>query len=333
MCILSQVVAMEARRARPRDISNTAWGPVTPRLDDVDFRECLQRIATEMALRIQSFDALDLAQVVWAMSTLELVTNEVLSGVAYELRRKDRAVASEQRAAGGSTSDAGPQVWATLYDLVPEYEHGMEPFIRPKIDELLEFCKSLAHPLSEEDLQAWEAFVIKLEVDNFGRWAGRQILDELGFWESEREFRKEAERQLESTTKVEIRDGLTSECKRMNLRVYCFASYSFLLSSGRRVEGQMQHCSGLLDGSDPPCNRLLRACALPLSRWIDRRFCAEFALLAEICKILEEEPGNAEGTIRIYAGYPLCTSCLGLVWQFGLQWPKISLEVTATACL
>lgn len=222
-----------------------------------------------------------------------------------------------------------------MYDLVPEYEHGLTPFVQSKIDEILAFLRSLTHPFSEEYWPAYKEFIKKLEVDNFGKWAGRQILDELGLWECPREFQKEADRLMEDLIKVEIKEGSTSDCKRIDLRISCFARYSFLLPSGKQVEGDMQQISGTIfdRGDDYASSCPLKAVPLPLSHWVDRRLCAEARLLAKLCELLGADPGNVSGTLNIHAGYPPCTSCLGLLWQFDLRCPHISLSVSIAQCL
>lgn len=81
-------------------------------------------------------------------------------------------------------------------------------------------------------------------------------------------------------------------------------------------------------------SRWLRAVQPPFSALADRRTCSEYQLFDALCERLyrggcttDDQRLQVHGFVNILVSAPPCVSCLGLVRQFQLMFPAVTLQV------
>jgi len=128
-------------------------------------------------------------------------------------------------------------------------------------------------------------------------------------------------------------------------RVFAYAEHSAVLIGGQRVTGRyFRECghtrqtasnyeSTMLTSSAPGW---LPAFQLPNSRHVDRRRCAEFQILQELCRVfvpsgrlnMEQPPWpEVVGVVALFTSVSPCMSCIGAIRHFQLLFPEVEIEV------
>jgi len=130
-------------------------------------------------------------------------------------------------------------------------------------------------------------------------------------------------------------------------RVCAYAEHSVVLAAGQRVTGKhFRECGysrQVFTESDHeitvPARRgpgWLPAFKLPNSRHVDRRLCAEFQVLQELCQVFvpSGEPTIAQppwpevvGVVALLTSVSPCMSCIGAIRHFQLLFPEVEIGV------
>jgi len=131
-------------------------------------------------------------------------------------------------------------------------------------------------------------------------------------------------------------------------RVFAYAEHSVVLAGGQRVTGkhfrECGHSRQVLAASDnettmparPGPGWLPAAFQLPNSRHVDRRLCAEFQVLQELCRVfvpsgeltIAQPPWpDVVGVVALLTSLSPCMSCIGAIRHFQLLFPEVEIEV------
>mmetsp|Transcript_75244 Transcript_75244/g.243294 ORF Transcript_75244/g.243294 Transcript_75244/m.243294 type:complete len:235 (-) Transcript_75244:65-769(-) len=128
-------------------------------------------------------------------------------------------------------------------------------------------------------------------------------------------------------------------------RVFSYAEYSVVAvgGAGPQAEGQLFRESGHTHREERPPRRAkveapaaawLQALRLPNSQHVDRRLCAEFQVLSELCNIFAPEGGKPAprptvvGVVALFTTTSPCMSCLCAIRQFQLLFPEVAIEIS-----
>lgn len=172
-----------------------------------------------------------------------------------------------------------------------------------------------------------------VRIDNFGIVGTRILMDSLGVRDLPASFRERA------TPFIPRLGRLTSEVPRgegvswMRTRVVNYWEYN-LEWPGGRLQGAENGENALHERARD--SRWLRAVTPPFNPFADRRTCSEFRsfdrLLEELSRAGtsadENLRGRVSGCIMMLINAPPCVSCIGVMQQFQLLYPRVVLHIS-----
>ncbi|CAJ1380026.1 unnamed protein product, partial [Effrenium voratum] len=310
---ISQAAKSKVQDFHPLDFANIAWAFAT--LGEKD-DELMETLAREAENKVSTFSSQALGNCAWAFSSLRCPGADLLLG----------AIADEARG-----RELDPQHLAALLDAkLCCDENG-----RRLGAVLWRFME--VFPQSEAQWQGEEywSFLQKLQVDNFGRYGSKFLLQRMGIAKADRTFTAKALREVTGYIRENntVLQGLTTQDV-LHKRVCSFAEFSFVVQ-GRRCEGAMIRENGYWTKSAVRGGkaRWLRAAHLKVGALVDRSLCSEFQLLEELCDHLEacglsQGAESVEGLLQLFISTTPCVSCLGALGQFRQLLPAITMEVS-----
>ncbi|CAJ1329558.1 unnamed protein product [Effrenium voratum] len=293
---ISQAAKSKVQDFHPLDFANIAWAFAT--LGEKD-DELMETLAREAENKVSTFSSQALGNCAWAFSSLRCPGADLLLG----------AIADEARG-----RELDPQHLAALLDAkLCCDENG-----RRLGAVLWRFME--VFPQSEAQWQGEEywSFLQKLQVDNFGRYGSKFLLQRMGIAKADRTFTAKALREVTGYIRENntVLQGLTTQDV-LHKRVCSFAEFSFVVQ-GRRCEGAMIRENGYWTKSAVRGGkaRWLRAAHLKVGALVDRSLCSEFQLLEELCDHLEacglsQGAESVEGLLQLFISTTPCVSCLG----------------------
>lgn len=205
--------------------------------------------------------------------------------------------------------------------------------MRPLVSD---FLQVLPASLGREPWNSYADAVDSLRVDNLGTMGTTMVLGGLGVDEPDDAFRARA---LDPgglpgfgrlTAEVDRGGGVAL----LRTRVVSYAECNLSWPGGNL------RWSGLCENSrqeDPAAlsSRWLLDTAPPFNAFADRRTCSEFRFFDWLIESLAlqgmaagaEVRAQVRGELRLVVSAPPCVSCLGVIRQFQLLFPAVSLEV------
>mmetsp|Transcript_70009 Transcript_70009/g.204869 ORF Transcript_70009/g.204869 Transcript_70009/m.204869 type:complete len:237 (+) Transcript_70009:102-812(+) len=191
--------------------------------------------------------------------------------------------------------------------------------------------------LEEADRQRFQEAVRRAQVINVRFEATWHLLKAMDIGEASLEFTRHADLEVRKHCQNVERPLVIGSAGIDLSRVFSYAEYCVKDAAGG---GHIEGCLFYECGWSPQVNRrpapetampLLQAFRLPLSGHVDRRLCAEFQLLSDLCGILS--PGNCRsephpevvGVISLFTTMTPCMSCIAAIRQFQLLFPEVGI--------
>lgn len=222
-------------------------------------------------------------------------------------------------------------------------DHELRSLLTARVQAVVDsLVAALPAALDEEALMRYERKVWELKVFNIRPRATRHLLDAIGAGRAPGEFSSRALRCIRALGGDHCLVGPGGAGVNTS-RVFAYAEYDVVAigPAGLRADGSLCRESGLR-GSSPSfscepsaasSSGRLRAFRLPYSGHVDRRLCAEFQILAELCDTFAPRsdvisPHTSVGILLLFTSTSPCTSCLCALRQFMLLFPEIAVEVS-----
>jgi len=309
-------------------LTNTAWS--FAKLAFVD-GPLLAAISAASISLMHYFDGQNLANLAWSLATFVLVNKPLCDAIASEALRKISQVATQ------SLADL---VWScamlTVYTSVDVSCLSQRLFYHVAL-----LVDALPRSLDEDDRFRYQSKVGELQIVNL-RSGTRYVLEALGIRRAPVDFKQRAVLRIRSLSDApggERPVGLGG-AGLDTTRVFAYAEYVFgspLVDGHLFSECGFRGCQRTVakrsaDGPRRPSS-ILRAFRLPNSAKVDRKLCAEFQVLSELCSLFsgaEEKtpPGESHlvGVLSLFTTTSPCCSCLGALAQFRLLFPEVAFE-------
>lgn len=274
----------------------------------------------DASCEMQAYSAQELANTAWAYDALKVRSQPLMEAISSQALR--------------TISSMQTQALMFLIDVDLPCHEALKT-LADKV--VLDFA--VAMPLRHEDWNSEKpkAIIAKLHVDSFGTVGTRLLWDRLGVLEAPAEFCLRAEEEI-GKVNAEDRAAFISDAEdqvsgRKHQRVFAYAEYEIEPPPGEaEITGKMLFENGFR-GVRAETN-LLQRMQLPVNSWVDRSLCAEMQMMTMFCCQLAKEglAGGPElnamlcGRLLVYTSIPPCLSCVGVLWQFLMNFPGMELQ-------
>lgn len=317
MYALAATALSKIREFNPQDLANTAWAVANIQLRDDPL---MASISEEARSKIGEFEGSDFSSTAWAFSAMRLPHEPLGDAISREVLRKLHSL--------------GAQQLGTLADL----DLPCQDAIRLRLREVLtSFLAEVPSSLEGFRSGVYGRLVEDFELDNFGSFGGRFLLDSVGIQEGPSEFAERAARlvvahQEEHASTWWRSDGL------LHQRVVSYAEFCLeppARLNERPLQGHRFQQNGYHGTRSGP--GWLCATPLPINHLVDRSLCSENQLLSGICEELAgartagsavERLRGAQGWLHLFVTGAPCLSCVGAMRQFSLLLPGVEFRVT-----
>jgi len=198
---------------------------------------------------------------------------------------------------------------------------------------LSSFAECVPNTIQEFERGKYQTLVEDFDMDNFGSWGDRQLLDMLGIHEGPQDFATRGARLVIEYQEQHAESWWRSEGL-FHQRVVSYAEMNLELAhDGRHIQGCMYQQNGF-QGVRHAGNFIL-ATALPFNHNVDRSLCSENQLLSRVCgeclnwnKAPQKSLlAQVKGWLKLFVTGAPCLSCVGAIHQFQLLLPKVVLTV------
>lgn len=274
-------------------------------------------ISSQVLALISEFEPLDLANTAWAYDTLRLLDGQLIDAIAAEALSKLESTET--------------QPLATLVDVeLP----GCEGLQQRLIARIARFAEQW---LLQDAFSGSNALLFDWQIDNFGIIGTGILLSKIGVQSPGEGFA------LRATNVIDAENSSrTEDWRRQRFffkeRVYCYIEFDLthptVSETSRLIGSLVKENSFLGEGTRAGRTGLLRSLVLPINELVDRTLCAEYQALSELCDRIDSvgvtgEPSRrfVTGQVRLWTSGASCLSCVSIIRQFLILFPKVSLEV------
>lgn len=360
MEVISSEVIKKIGCCEAQDLSNTSWAYA--RLAIVHYT-MLASISESAIKIIQSFTAQNLTNTAWSFATLAILNEPLLEATSAEVQKKSPEFCAQNfgntlwafaicglpdrplrdaisKQAIRKLQEYDLQALAWLADFELDCHDSVLSLLDREVEGIWRQLSGFEESGAGLD-EAFMKFLRSLRVDNLGAVGDRLLLSRMGVREADAGLE---ERALQTIARHKLEDPREDphETKfggpTRHKRVFSYAEFRVRAAcmGPEPVEGawlQENGARGPHSDSSP-----LRPVPLPINERVERSACSEFLLLAGLCKAWQEAGaagdrarGELTGTLRLYSTGPSCLSCVAALWQFGLCYPRVALEVSYSA--
>lgn len=337
------------------DCSITAWAFATMGVLNPQLMEALAQHALSI---IDLFDPQNLSNLAWAFATFGIKHDTLMAAIAPAALNKISDFSPQELANIAWAYDVLGVEFGTLKEAVskevlrhlPEMETQALTFLvdvglscadalRAKLQvEVLRFLSAMPQRIEDWEEERIKDAVRRLKVDSFGATGSRLVWDELGISKAPSDFEARALQHISELglTSTGAQPASEAGSERKHKRVFAYAEYSLEapVEGEEPIEGKMLFENGFrcMRGDA----RWLRHVKLPINSWVDRSLCAECQMMTEFCTELARDnlAGTPElnallkGTLYVFTSSPQCISCLGVLRQFQLLFPAVTMFIS-----
>lgn len=313
---ISAEVISKLSELTPRECSGLSWAFATLRRSDVPL---LDAISSKALANMVEFESLYIATTAWAYDTLKMLDGPLRDALASEALRKINSMEN--------------QPLATLVDLDLPGCGVLEERLASKIDTFADRWRS------QDAFSGSNALLFEWQVDNLGIFGTGTLLEKLGVHPpQDPEFTVRARARIGAEAAHHAPEDWRKQRFFFKERVYCYAEFALAhptVTETWKLQGTMvKENSFLGEGTRAGRTGLLRSVVLPINELVDRTLCAEFQMLSELCDLVDSvgvtgkaSRGFVTGTVRLWTSGASCLSCVGIMRQFLLLFPRAVLEV------
>lgn len=199
-----------------------------------------------------------------------------------------------------------------------------------------DFFAELPQTLSRDAWDNYARTVDEVRIDSFGSAGTRLLLDWMGMPDVSAAFRSRA---LQDD-RVSRLGRLTAKLERPEvtwIRTRCVAWVEFsLVGRAGPIKHEELLCENAYHGEVTGDSRWLRAVTPPFNPFADRRTCCEFRFFDRLIDDLarvglagdEAVRSTVCGHIAMLINAPPCVSCIGVMRQFQLLFPRVAMQIS-----
>lgn len=198
---------------------------------------------------------------------------------------------------------------------------------------LKDFFEFVPKTLDRREWDVYRQAVNDVRIDNFGCVGTRLLMDWIGVADVSLDFRHRASLRISQfgrlTDELLSRDGVAW----MRTRVVNYWEYR-LETPGGLLEGA-EVGENAYHGEVVADSRWLQAVTPPFNAFADRRTCSEFRSFDRLLEELSRRGAASEvsrtrvfGHVQMLISASPCVSCIGVVRQFRLLYPKVEVRVS-----
>lgn len=294
----------------PQDLANTAWAMAQQRYCNA---QLMDSFSGQVWRTLGQFEASDFSSTAWSFSTLAVPDGDpLMTAVSAEVVKKLDSLGAQQL---GTLADLDLPCSSAVRRLLQDLVH--------------DFARQMPRTLAEYRAGRYARLLRDFEVDCFGSFGDRLLLNSLGIHEAPEDFflraaARVAEYENENRSFWWRSEGL------MHQRVLSYAELELRLPGSSAVVACRLQQNGY-QGSRP-LHPFLIATTLPLNGNVDRGLCSEFQLLEKCLEDLSAgstaKLAGATGWLQLFVTGPPCLSCAGAMHQFKLEMPLVLFSVS-----